>query len=252
MSASFIGVDLAWQSEGRNSGLAAIEGDQDGGEVVRFGEGASALDAVMGFILANQAETTVVAIDAPLIIQNPEGQRPCETLISRRFGGAHAGAHTTNLKRYPNAASVALGHQLEAQGFRHCSPPGTAWTAAGHWFFEVYPHPAQVVLFQRDRIIKYKKGSIAAKRRGLAELREEIRARILGHGMIRSSPSLVQYLSLDLDSLRGSALKHYEDALDAIVCSFLAYYLWRWGWQRSEFFGDLVSGYIVVPSKPLV
>ncbi|MGH9391710.1 MAG: DUF429 domain-containing protein, partial [Vicinamibacteria bacterium] len=136
--------------------------------------------------------------------------------------------------------------------FRHCASPGTAWSASGHWFFEVYPHPAQVVLFQRERIIKYKKGLLAARKSGLMELRQEIRDRMLGSSQsLQSSPALLEFLSRELASLRGAMLKRYEDALDAIVCSFLAFHFWRWGWERNELIGDMASGYIVVPTVPL-
>lgn len=37
--------------------------------------------------------------------------------------------------------------------------------------FEVYPHPAQVVLFDLPKIIRYKKGSASEKREGLSVLR---------------------------------------------------------------------------------
>lgn len=252
MMASFIGVDLAWQCEGNHSGLAAFHGDLDSAHPVSFGTGATDLDAVTDFILANRTESSVVAIDAPLIIQNASGQRPCETLVSKKFGTSHAGAHTSNLRRYPNAGGVALARRLESFGFRHCVSPGIDWSRSGHWFFEVYPHPAQVVLFQRERIIKYKKGLVATRKSGLMELRQEIRSRILqpGHSL-QSSPALLEFLSQELTPLRGAMLKRYEDALDAIVCSFLAFHLWRWGWQRSEFIGDMTSGYIVVPTVPL-
>jgi predicted RNase H-like nuclease len=249
--ASFIGVDLAWRGEGRNSGLAAFLGSENGAEAMHVGEGAQSLDAVLEFILRHEAETTAIAIDAPLIIENPDGQRPCETLVSRRFGRAHASAHTSNLKRFPNAASVELVRRLEEHGFRHCLAPDAPWNREGRWFFEVYPHPAQVVLFQRDRIISYKKGTVAAKRLGLEELRAEICGRLVSAERFWPTPSLREFLSVDLESLRGRTLKHYEDALDAIMCSYLAFHLWRWGWQRSELLGDLTSGYIVVPSVPL-
>jgi predicted RNase H-like nuclease len=250
-SASFVGVDLAWASEGNNTGLAAFHGNEEGADAVHIGEGRYSLDSIVDFILANQAETTVVAIDAPLIISNHIDRRPCESEISRRFGKAHAGAHSSNLSLYPNARSVQLAQRFEGLGFRHCRDPGSRWSRDGKWFFEVYPHPAQVVFFERDFIIRYKKGRVDARRSGLEELRTEIRVRILGNKSFRQSLLLNKFLTTDLNSLRGQTLKCHEDALDAIVCSFLAFHLWRWGWERSEMVGDLETGYIVVPTVAL-
>lgn len=251
MEASFVGVDLAWK-EGNHSGLAAFRGDILGAQPVAFGSGATSLDSVFDFILAHRAETIVVAIDAPLIIGNAGGHRPCERLVTQKFGSAHAGAHSSNLTLYPNAGSVALAHKLESAGFRHCTAPDRAWDESGHWFFEVYPHPAQVVLFNRSRIIKYKNVFVAERRAGLDELRKLMGTRMLGVGRsLGSSARLAGFLSCDLQALRGAALKHYEDGLDAIVCAFLAFHLWRWGWERSEFIGDLTDGTIVVPTVAL-
>jgi predicted RNase H-like nuclease len=141
---------------------------------------------------------------------------------------------------------------LEAMGFHHCNPPDREWNESGDWFFEVYPHPAQVVLFGRDRIIAYKKGAIAAKRHGLQELRQLIRNRMLGPDRpITSSDALEELLTRDLEGLRGRSLKHYEDALDAVFCAYLAFHLWRWRWGQSELIGDHGTGYIVVPTVTL-
>ena len=249
---AFIGVDLAWQSEGNHSGLAVFTGDRAGAKATSIGDGATSLEEVCRYILDHRSDNTVVAIDAPLIIANAAGQRPCETLVSKKFGSAHAGAHTSNLKLYPNAGGVALARMLEAQGFRHCTVPGGSWNESGDWFFEVYPHPAQVVLFGRDRIIRYKKGAVVARRSGLDELRKLIRDRMLGPDRpLVSSASLDELLTRDLNGLRGRALKRYEDTLDAVFCAYLAFHLWRWGWERSEVLGDLTAGYIVVPTVSL-
>jgi predicted RNase H-like nuclease len=245
---TFVGVDLAWQSARNHSGLAAFRGGDAGARPLAVGSGASDLEGVVEFVREHGgAGPTVVAIDAPLVVANERGQRPCERAISQRFGRAHAGAHPSNRTLYPDPGGVELARRLRREGFRHCTPPGGAWIRTGRWFFEVYPHPAQVVLFELDRIIKYKKGRVAARRAGLAELRAEIARRLVGRGRLRSDPRLRELLSRDLDRIRGAALKRYEDGLDAIVCAFLAHHLWRFGWQGSELIGDLADGYIVVP-----
>ena len=151
-----------------------------------------------------------------------------------------------------NEGGVRLARALVAAGYRHCTTPSAACSPNGQWFFEVYPHPAHVVLFGRDRIIKYKKGSVAKRRAGLAEFWGEILNRIFAF-----KPSLMpgqqvhELLAEDLHALRGTQLKQYEDSLDAILCSYLAFHLWRWGWGRSEMIGDLQHGYIVVPTVAL-
>ena len=52
----------------------------------------------------------------------------------------------------------------------------------------------------------------------------------------------------DLQSLRGTALKHHEDALDAWFCAYLALHTWYWGAEKTEVVGDFETGYIVLPT----
>jgi len=54
-------------------------------------------------------------------------------------------------------------------------------------------------------------------------------------------------LELPLDILKGIALKHYEDKLDAIFCSYLAAYFWAWSYEQNEMIGTHETGYIINP-----
>jgi len=249
---AFIGVDLAWQSERNHSGLAAFRGGRDGASFRDAASGVCDLEGVLEFVQSNEERSTVIAIDAPLIVKNPSGQRPCETQVSRRFSKAHAGAHTSNLTLYPRPGGVELARTLTSLGYRHCSPPDEEWSSDGRWFFEVYPHPAHVVLFNRARIIKYKKGRVADRKRGLKELRCSLRCFVFGaHPSLQLDQRVCELLESDLEQLRGTSLKQYEDTLDAMICAYLAFHLWRWGWSRSGMFGDMQSGYIVNPTVAL-
>ncbi len=246
---TFIGIDLAWQSDKNHSGAAVLHGDRRGVEVQEFSSDLTRLSDVKTFIYRNTRAETVVAIDAPLIVKNTCGQRPCETEIGRRFGAADAAAHTTNLKRYPGGG-VQLARSLKSRGFLQCPQPRTS-RVNGKWFFEVYPHPAHVVLLRLAKIIKYKKGSVASRRCGLAEFRQGLRQHLAsGEPPLRSNAKLRAFLDQNLDELRGQALKHYEDKLDALFCAYLAAYFWVWGYERNEMIGDLDSGYIINPKAP--
>ena len=81
---TFIGIDLAWRSERNNTGAVALTGDRDGAELVAVSDAIRSLEEVRAFLNAHGADETVVAIDAPLIIENLTGQRgPCETAVGR-------------------------------------------------------------------------------------------------------------------------------------------------------------------------
>jgi predicted RNase H-like nuclease len=247
----FLGVDLAWKSDRNHSGCVVLEGDQTGVELHGVSTGLTSLADVEGFINRSAHADTIAVIDAPLVIRNTTGQRPCETEIGRRFGAAHASAHTSNLRLYPNAGSVRLASQLERQGFQHC-PEAHVRHLGGRWFFEVYPHPAHVVLFQRSQIIKYKKGTVGFRKAGLKEFRESLQ-----RFLVRLDPPLMETVNLrsllerPLVDMSGPSLKHYEDTLDALLCAYLAAYFWAWSYERNEMIGDLESGYIINPRRPL-
>jgi predicted RNase H-like nuclease len=248
MATIFIGVDLAWQSDKNHSGIVVLQGDSQGVTLVDYSTGIATLQEVVAYILAHATTDTVIAIDAPLVIKNVTGQRPCENLISRRFGRYHASAHTSNLTRYPNAGSVYLVHLLEQHGFSHDPNPVKDKQRAGRWFFEVYPHPAQVVLFNLEKIIKYKKGRLAHKRAGLQSLRQYIALKFSGgRPSLQPNQQLQSLLDQNLEALTGKALKQYEDTLDALVCAYLAFFYWTWGEEKSELIGDLETGYIINP-----
>jgi predicted RNase H-like nuclease len=114
---------------------------------------------------------------------------------------------------------------------------------------EVYPHPAMVRLFNLEQIIKYKKGQVARKRSGLRELQARLSSLSEPGSGLKNSPELLKLLHANVESMRGAALKEYEDSLDALFCAFLAWHCWRWGAARNEMFGSLEQGYIVVPKR---
>lgn len=243
--ATFIGVDLAWKGEANPSGLAVLRGDRSGAELHALLEPLPSWDHVFRNIIYYAGPATVVAIDAPLIIANLTGQRPCETLVGQRYGARHASCHTSNLSLYPDATAVKLAHALEAEGFVHAPAPGS--NVASRVLLEVFPHAALVALFDLETIIKYKKGSVAQKRAGLQELRDRIGQLARFDPPLRPNARLQSLLTQDISAVTGHALKDYEDSLDAVVSAYLAFYYWAWRQLRNEVFGDLGGGYILNP-----
>jgi predicted RNase H-like nuclease len=244
----FIGIDLAWKTDAKHTGVAALAGDQSTVELYEKPHLVKSLADVEAFILRNAEPDVVVAIDAPLVLKNVTGQRPCETEISRRFGAAHAGAHTSNLKLYPKPRSVQLAKDLEANGFVHCPHPHSA-ALAGKWFFEVYPHPAHVVLFGLPRIVKYKKGAVPTRRAGLSQFRDCLLTSFsVAVPALKRTNALDTFLGEPLETMAGPALKEYEDRLDALFCAYLAAHFWAWSYGRNEMIGTLDRGYIINPT----
>ena len=248
-AAVFLGLDLAWSA--RNpSGLAAIDAS---GELVSSPRADLRTDAeILAWIRAHAAPTMTIAIDMPTIVPNATGKRPCETELAADFRAAHAGPHPANrgIASFADGGRAAtLVAALAADGFRERIDTGAS--EPGRTVFECFPHPSLVRLFRLERIFKYKK---KPGRPWQSVLAEWTRYRTALEGLCEALPPLrlgEGALPLNVTS-RG--YKRWDDTLDAITCAYVASYVWFWGMASAEVrvYGDLVSGYIAIPSGPYV
>jgi predicted RNase H-like nuclease len=243
----FIGVDLAWDVDRRHTGIAVMEGGARGVRLTRIAAPIHSLDGVLQLVAEHHCVSMVVAVDASLIVPNETGQRPCERALGRVFGRHGASCHSSNRNRPHFDGGERLVGELARDGFKH----GHALpeTADGRWVIEVYPHAAMVRLFGLERIISYKKGSVVQRHAGLRVLQGHLGGMVGRHSGLESSPCLARLLGEDPGGHRGAALKRLEDQLDAVLCAYLAWHIWRWGAKRNEVYGDLSTGYIVVPRR---
>jgi len=246
LTASFIGIDLAWAPR-NSSGLAALEPRGPRLHVqaleTRLGD-----DEIVGFVQDHLRPLTVVLVDAPLVIPNLTGMRACDRETHRRFGRRQAGAYPANrenMGRYNGGTprGAALLARLIACGFQ-AGPLPVPPVRRGLYLFECYPHPAQVVLFGLPVTLKYK-----LKRQGYEVARSEFR-RYLGlvRGLRTPELALGQELlqSLDVGGAVGRAYKDCEDRLDALFCAYLAALVPE---GRFDMLGTPEEGSIVVPRE---
>lgn len=250
----FVGIDLAWAERNR-TGVAVLD---EAGRLVACRSVIT--DADVGAVLPTAARGLVVAIDAPLIVRNENGQRRCEKRVGQLFGYANASAHTSNRSRAhfrPEPRGARLARQFGWDMDPHVRPSESTSVC-----IEVYPHPAMVVLFGLDRVIPYK----AKSGRDFEFLRAQ-HLILLEHMERTCGPLLHLEESGDWARIRDGVrsatrkvdLRVVEDQVDAVLCSFLA---WMWAYDRQamqilpeehEGIGDesLDQGYIVTPAgKP--
>lgn len=203
---------------------------------------------IRDFLAPNAGQLVTVAVDAPLIVTNPTGQRPCEREIGAVFGRYGAGAYPANTSNPhfnpPRAATLAaeLGWNTDPA---HTGGPGEPGC------LEVYPHPAMVGLFSLPYTLAYK----GKQGRDLASLQAAYA--VLLDSMERHLPELELPASERWARLRTTAanpqrkadLERIEDEIDAIVCAHLA---WLWSSRPGalQVYGDHESGYIVAPPPP--
>jgi predicted RNase H-like nuclease len=236
----FVGLDLAW-GEKNKTGVAVIDAD---GRLLHVGaahDDGSIEDAIEPYVSGE----CLVAIDAPLVVTNPTGSRPCEAALNRDFRGFEAGAHPANTANpvlaRPRAARIATALTLDMD-------PGCSSSRRA---IEVYPHPATVALFGLEKTLKYKKGSFETRHHQLLQLMTLI------EGLDNATPRLRVNHNLSWVDLRTRVeaatrpvqLDRDEDPIDAVICAYVGLY-WYHRPDDVTIYGDYATGYIVTPTLP--
>jgi predicted RNase H-like nuclease/ppGpp synthetase/RelA/SpoT-type nucleotidyltranferase len=243
----FVGVDLAW-GERKPTGLAVLDAD---GRLVHV-SAARTDDEIVAALQPFTEGDCLVAIDAPLIVVNRDGNRPAEAALNRDFSRFDAGAHPANLGR-SEFSEQPRGARLAALLGLDMNPRSGRTRRA----IEVYPHPATIALFRLGRTLKYKNRS----GRDLERLRAELLVLLsLVEGLTDAEPHLV----LDTPETSGawgalragveaaerkSQLRVVEDQADAVLCAYVGLFATRCP-ERTTTYGDVETGYIVTPSLP--
>jgi predicted RNase H-like nuclease len=243
--ARYFGVDLAWGQRNR-TGLAVLDA------AGRLLESTSVRtdDEIKEFVGRHATDTLVAAVDAPLVVPNETGQRPCEALVRQHFARFSAGAYPANrgmawFAPQPRGARLAaeMGWDMD---------PSTRPDVGRRVCIEVYPHPAMVSLFPLDHVIPYKRRpgrDLPALKDAYRQLLDHLEATcgaVLG---LADSARWTTLRSAAAGAARKSDLGAIEDEIDAIFCAYLA---WLWGTDQQSMvvYGDFATGYIVTPARP--
>ncbi|MCB0932529.1 MAG: DUF429 domain-containing protein [Mycobacterium sp.] len=228
----YVGVDLAW-GERSPTGLAVLDCT---GHLKHVGVAVSDSE-IVAQLQPYLHEDCVVAVDAPLVVTNPTGNRHCEAALNRDFRRFDAGTHPANT----GLAWFADG----GRGARLSALLNADKT------IEVYPHAASVALFGLDKTLKYKQ----KPGRGFDQLQAEL-LRLMD--FLESLRSAEPNLDLETDqwaalkatvfsATRKAQLRRAEDPVDAVLCAYIA----RYATERPDdvtVYGDEATGCIVTPT----
>lgn len=238
MMTVFIGLDLAWVAHNA-TGAVVLEAVDKGVFEARHSALLGDDDEILAYVERHRgAGGTVLGIDAPLIAPNGPGTgRAADREVSRMFGRYDAGVYPANREKC--ARPIGLAARLVERGF---SLDPTRVAAGDDVAIEVYPHASTIGLFELDRIVKYKKGRVEDRRRGLNRFQALIHERLPA---LRGA-AIKPFAAEDASSLRGRALKGLEDRLDAVICAatVASYRATPEAWSVV---GDVATGYILVP-----
>lgn len=261
-----LGIDAAWTAK-EPSGVALVEETVTGWQVVRVASSYRAFyDLAPGDEVLNNGpsdncpnparllETAhrlsgrpvqLVAVDMPLANSAITGRRVSDNAVSIAYGARACGTHTPSSTR-PGPIGVRL-----SQGFAEAGYPLSTLSISLPGLIEVYPHPALVELAQSSRRLPYKLSKIGRywpeltpdQRRAIL-LQEWMRIVDLLEGQLAGVRAALPVLSVQATR---TALKGYEDQLDAVVCAWVAVCTLE---GRANANGDQNSA-IWIPSGPL-
>lgn len=241
---NFVGIDLAW-GERAPSGLAVLDESGSLVHLSRATTDAQIAEALSGYV----AGDCLVGIDAPLVVTNATGNRPCEAALNHDFARFDAGTHPTNTGK-PEFSGGPRGARLATRLSLDIDPVHAATRRA----IEVYPHAALVALFRLGRTLKYKQRSnrpfplLHAEMLRLISLIEGLEharlpLRVAGNAAWRAVVAGV------VGAKRKGELRRAEDQLDSVVCAYVAMVAAK----RPELitlYGDPETGRIVTPTLP--
>jgi len=248
-SARYLGVDLAWRESrpglpANETGVAVID---SGGRVLDAGWVRGVEDAVAWAGAAAGAGDAVMFVDAPLVVRNEAGQRPCETQVGQRYGRWKVSARPTSLAS-PWLAGVRFLMLAESHGWRY-SDGSDGPPAGGRVLSESFPHATLVgapeLGYDSERP-RYKR---QPPRVPMAQWRYERAANCdtliarLGRLdaadpplLLRSHP-VTRQLAEEPSPLADAAYKHREDLIDGLLCAWTAALWARHGFDRCQVLG---------------
>ena len=244
----FVGLDLAWGTR-RPTGVAVLDDD---GRLLTVGA-VHDDEEILAALAEHVAGPCVVGIDAPLVVTNPTGNRPCEAALNRDFARFDAGAHPSNTGK-PEFSDVPRGAWL-AEHLGLDLDPSLPIGGDDRRAIEVYPHAATVALFRLGRTLKYKNkpGRTLAQMRGaLLDLMHRLEGladapaplRLVHHEAWRELVAMVEQAE------RKSDLRKVDDQVDAVICAYFALFAVRRP-ELTTTYGDADTGAIVTPTLPV-
>jgi predicted RNase H-like nuclease len=249
----FLGLDLAWGAKNTSGGCALwLSEDEKTARVLDVAETLGDDDAIMGWIERWDRETggdgLLLGIDAPLLVPNQTGRRPCEAEIGRQFARYQAGAHPANRTLFKNdVRGERLVTRLAARQIRHDPFLIGPRAFPARQVMEVFPHPAHIRLFGLERTLKYKAKpgrDYAGRWAAMNDYARHLRKLETHAPPLRLPPD---WPPDESTGLVGTAFKRREDGMDALTCAYICYWYWWHGRTGADVIGDMTAGYIVVP-----
>ncbi len=240
-SPRYLGLNLAWAP--RNpSGGAVIEATEEGIKLVSTTY-LRAHEDILSWIARNRGrQGAVLAVNAPIIVENTSGARRCDRALMEHFSRHLLDEYQANTVNASHPRT--MGRAMMRMGF---DPDPSA---EGDRVIETCNKATQVLLFDVDRPIRLKSGPVGARKDAVSRFRETMWEMLSdADPPLLPSPALSRLLRADLPSSNGSRVGELEDRLEATLSAYIAAYLAIRGPHECAFLGDLDNGYILLPTS---
>lgn len=236
----YLGLDLGWTP--RDSSGGVILEPVEGGVRVTSADSLRAHEDTLRWLARSRGRTgCVLAFNAPIIVENLSGSRPCEKLLAEHFNQYRIDEYANNIMSASHPRTMAKG--LFRMGFE----PNPE-TDAAERIIETHTQSAQVLLFGIDRPVRMKAGPIGGRKESVQRLRELIVEKLYtGVPALLPSQALDAMMTAHLPDLNGTRLGELEERLEALIVAYVAAWLGENGVASCAFLGDMQRGYILLP-----
>ena len=220
-----------------------MEQADDGTVVLVSTSSLRAHEDILGWIARNRGRGgCVMAVNAPLIVDNTSGRRPCDHMIEEHFGQHHVDDYSVNTVNASHPRTI--GRALQRMGF-DINP-----VAEGDRVVETYNQATQILLWETERPIRLKSGPVGARKDAVARYRETMAEKLFSaFPELDDSEALERLLGIELSGCNGSRVGELEEQLEATLCAYTAAYLDLRGPEACAFLGDLDQGYVLLPTS---
>jgi len=241
-SPRYLGLDLAWAPR-NSSGGAVMEVDEDGTLTLKSTASLRAHEDILSWLARNRGrDGCIVAVNAPIIVENTGGQRPCDVALHEHFARNFVDEYHVNIANASHPRTI--GRALQRMGF----DPNP--TSEGDRVVETYNQPTQVLLFDLERPIRLKAGPVSARKDAVARFRDLLIEKLDDSvPPLNPSEALLALVEADLPASNGSRVGEIEEQLEAVLCAYTAAYLDVRGPHACAFLGDLRDGYVLLPTS---
>ncbi len=238
----YMGLDVGWTPRDSSGGVV-LEPSEDGGVTVVNADSLRTHEDTLRWVTRHRQRAQVIVVfNAPIIVENLSGARPCDRQLQEHFARFKIDEYANNTVSASHPRT--MGRALVRMGF------DPRPDAEGDRLVETHTAAAQIMLFGVERPVRLKTGPIGGRKEAVQRLRELIAEHLMNpDAAVPLQPSLAldQLMDAHLPDLNGTRLGELEERLEALLSAYVGAWLGQMGSDACAFLGDLDRGYILLP-----